>query len=220
MRADLATRPPFQIPVMDIERVGSQRVGSQAARRHPGWPTPRHGPARGSGGAVEPAHLSEILAIWRLSLICFPDDSLPYAILAHYLTNRDSSILVVRQGPSVAGFGTLWMTRDGGCSLGVIVSLGVDPVHRRRGIGRRLLREAYRWCQQAGAERLQLKVAQDNAVALTLFCSEGYRMVGRLPHYYGVGRHALRMERSAQPEGSAVDSLKPGPASAMISDIR
>jgi len=119
---------------MDIERVGSQRVGSQAARRHPGWPTPRHGPAAR--------------------------------------------------------------------------------------IGRRLLREAHRWCLQAGAERLQPKAAQDNAVALTLFCSEGYRMVGRLPHYYGVGRHALRMERSAQPEGSAVDSLKPGPASAMISDIR
>jgi len=96
-----------------------------------------------------------------------------------------------------------------------------DPAARAgAGIGRRLLREAYRWCLQGGGERLQPRATQDNAVALTLYRSEGYRVVGRLPHYYGVGRHPLRMERSAQPQGSAVDSLKPGPASAMMSDIR
>ncbi len=77
-----------------------------------------------------------------------------------------------------------------------------DPAARAGArIGRRLLREAYRWCQQAGAERLQLKVAQDNAVALRLFWSEGYRVVGRLPHHYGVGRDGLRMERPARPQG-------------------
>lgn len=81
--------------------------------------------------------------------------------------------------------------------MGIFVSLGVDPVHRGNGIGRRLLWEAERWCWQAGADCVQLSVAGDNVVALALYRSNSYRVVDRLPDYYGIGRDGLRMERAA-----------------------
>jgi ribosomal protein S18 acetylase RimI-like enzyme len=91
--------------------------------------------------------------------------------------------------------------QDRYADLGLIVSLGVGAIHRGNGIGRRLLREAHRWCQQARVECMRLKVAQDNTVALALYRSQGYRVVGTLPHYYGVGRDGLRMERRAPRPG-------------------
>jgi len=164
----------------------------------------------------EPARLSELSAVWRLGMTCFSDSALPYAVLGPYLTGRDSTILIVRQQLGVAGFAVLRLARDRGRLMGVIVSLGVDPTHREQGIGRRLLRESCRWCRQAGAERLRLEVAQDNVPALALYRSQGYRAVAILPHYYGVERDGLRMERSVLPRGATVESLKGGPAGDMI----
>lgn len=134
-------------------------------------------------------------------MACFSDSALSYAVLGHYLTGRDSTILIVRQQSGVAGFAVLRLARDRGRLMGVIVSLGVDPAHREQGIGRRLLRESCRWCRRAGAERLRLEVAQDNMPALALYRNQGYRALARLPHYYGVGRDGLRMERSVLTHG-------------------
>lgn len=157
----------------------------------------RSGPSRGTGGAVGPARLSELLAVWRLGLVCFYHDALPYAVLGQYLTGRNSTILIARRGSDLAGFAVLRLARDRGQRTGLIVSLGVDPVHRENGIGRHLLQEAQRWCLRAGAEFLRLEVAQDNVPALALYRSQGYRVVAKLPHYYGAGQDGLRMERPA-----------------------
>ncbi|MBI4573281.1 MAG: GNAT family N-acetyltransferase [candidate division NC10 bacterium] len=192
------------------------RASAKTVRDRVGRPTHRPRRWHATGSAIRQARLSELSAVWRLGVACFSDDGLSHAVLGHYLTARDSTILVVRRGSALAGFAVLRLARDRGRAIAIIVSIGVDPEHRGNGIGRHLLREAQRWCQQAGAECVQLKVAQDNVVALALYRSHGYRVVGRLPHYYGVGRDGLRMERPAQPAASVMDPLKSGPASAMI----
>lgn len=154
------------------------------------WP----GPAEACR-AIRPARLSELTAVWQLAVACFSDDALSSAVLGLYLTGRNSTVLVVRNGSGLAGFTVLRVARDQGQPIGLIVSLGVDEACRRNGIGRRLLRAARRWCQQAGAVRMRLDVARDNAGALALYRDQGYRVVGTQPHYYGVGRDGLRMER-------------------------
>jgi ribosomal protein S18 acetylase RimI-like enzyme len=188
MRADPATgRPPRLLATgIEDEVRGSERHGRPG--RQAGRPVARAGPT----------HLSDLLAVWRLGVTCFSDDGLPCR-LGVYLTGGHSTVLTVWQRSRLAGFAVLRLERERGRHVGVIVSLGVDPVHRGNGIGRRLLREAHRWCRQAGAERIRLGVARDNGPALALCRSQGYRMVGRLLHYYGVGRDGLRMERSAPP---------------------
>ncbi|HVA38316.1 MAG TPA: GNAT family N-acetyltransferase [Candidatus Dormibacteraeota bacterium] len=56
----------------------------------------------------------------------------------------------------------------------VILTLFVERRARGRGIGRRLLRRAYRWGRRRGHARVQLSASPHNAGALALYRSEGF----------------------------------------------
>lgn len=84
---------------------------------------------------------------------------------------------------------------DGGLSQGAILlrvaggeaeilDLGVVPACRRRGLARVLLASAEHAVRAAGATRIVLEVATDNAAALALYRAEGYAEAGRRPRYY------------------------------------
>jgi len=65
-----------------------------------------------------------------------------------------------------------------------ILSLGVVPAMRRRGIARRLLSAVANEAKRRGAERLFLEVAIDNGPALALYRRAGFAKVGRRAGYY------------------------------------
>jgi ribosomal protein S18 acetylase RimI-like enzyme len=77
-----------------------------------------------------------------------------------------------------------------------LVAVGVVVARRREGIARRLVEHCAARAKAAGAERLMLEVAADNAVALALYHAVGFAEVGRRPGYYGAGR--------ARPAGDAI----------------
>jgi|GEM_PF-4837025 len=56
----------------------------------------------------------------------------------------------------------------------VVLTLFVERRARRQGIGRRLLRRAYRWGRRLGHTRIQLSVSPNNAGALAFYKSEGF----------------------------------------------
>jgi ribosomal-protein-alanine N-acetyltransferase len=76
-----------------------------------------------------------------------------------------------------------------------VLTLAVEPSHRRRGVARALLRAGLGQAAAAGAEEAFLEVAADNAPALALYRSEGFVEAGHRGGYY---------RRS---EGEAVDAL-------------
>jgi ribosomal-protein-alanine N-acetyltransferase len=76
-----------------------------------------------------------------------------------------------------------------------ILTLAVDPAHRRQGLARALLTASLAAAQAAGAEAVFLEVAADNIAALGLYQSEGFERVGRRPGYY------------ARSGGAAADAL-------------
>ena len=76
-----------------------------------------------------------------------------------------------------------------------ILTLAVHPSARRRGLGARLVRAAEARAVAAGAERLFLEVAEDNAAARALYAALGFQPMGRRPRYY------------ARPQGPAIDAL-------------
>lgn len=65
-----------------------------------------------------------------------------------------------------------------------LLSIGVAPSFRGRGIGARLLREVIDRCREAGARRLFLEVDVDNRFAQRLYESFGFERVGVRPDYY------------------------------------
>jgi ribosomal-protein-alanine N-acetyltransferase len=65
-----------------------------------------------------------------------------------------------------------------------IITLGVDPGRRRRGLGRTLLAAGLNEAAARGSVRLFLEVAADNAAALALYRAAGFAEIGRRPDYY------------------------------------
>ncbi len=59
--------------------------------------------------------------------------------------------------------------------VGFVYDIWVAPEHRRRGVGRSLLREAERWARAKGYAAIKLEVADANAPAAALYRSAGYR---------------------------------------------
>ena len=99
------------------------------------------------------------------------------------------------EGPSPAGFLLARVTLDD-CE---ILSIGVAPGHRRRGMARALMERAQRLATGSGARRMFLEVAEDNWGARRLYAGLGFAPVGVRPNYYrrGVGSvAALTMRRA------------------------
>jgi [ribosomal protein S18]-alanine N-acetyltransferase len=65
-----------------------------------------------------------------------------------------------------------------------VIAIGVRPAQQRRGVGRVLLEEIVARAARAGAARLFLEVAEDNAPARALYAAAGFAQVGRRPNYY------------------------------------
>jgi ribosomal-protein-alanine N-acetyltransferase len=86
---------------------------------------------------------------------------------------------------------TLYVALEGGFALGRVtgpeaelLTLAVDPLARRRGIGRRLVVAFEAAAAARGAEEVLLEVAVTNVAARALYGGLGYIRVGRRPGYY------------------------------------
>lgn len=65
-----------------------------------------------------------------------------------------------------------------------LLTLATDPAYRRKGLAAQTLRAAEVECAKAGATRMFLEVAEDNAAARALYSKAGYSQIGRRPGYY------------------------------------
>jgi ribosomal-protein-alanine N-acetyltransferase len=65
-----------------------------------------------------------------------------------------------------------------------ILTLAVEPAHRRRGVARALLTAGLGLAVRAGAETCFLEVAADNAAALALYRAAGFEEAGHRSGYY------------------------------------
>ena len=72
-----------------------------------------------------------------------------------------------------------------------IVTLGVHPDHRGRGIARRLMQQM----QRAQVNTISLHVAATNIGAQEFYSNLGYSPTKRVRDYYARGDHAIYMQR-------------------------
>ena len=82
--------------------------------------------------------------------------------------------------PEIVGFSALYRV-DGEAELW---NIAVAPTHRRRGIGRALLREAFERLADAGAHRVFLEVRESNLTAVEMYHSLGFVPLSRRKDYY------------------------------------
>lgn len=149
----------------------------------------REAPA-GVVASIEAIRQTDLAAVAALHARCFDE--------------RWQPGLIARIAVGPAGFGLLWRhegetqgfvlcrTND---ARGEVLSLGVAPGARRRGIARALMTAAIDTVGERGLPALYLEVAEDNAAARHLYRTLGFAQVRRRPGYY------------ARPEAGAVDAL-------------
>lgn len=65
-----------------------------------------------------------------------------------------------------------------------LLSLGVVPAYRRRGVAGGLIDAVFERVRAEGVNRLYLEVAEDNDDARRLYKARGFEAVGRRPGYY------------------------------------
>ncbi len=94
--------------------------------------------------------------------------------------------------------GTLLLTRDGGFAVGrlagpeaEVLTLAVDPAHRRVGTATALVAELEARAAAQGGREVFLEVAATNTAARALYERLGYRQAGLRPQYYAPGIDAL-----------------------------
>lgn len=110
---------------------------------------------------------------------CF-DDGWSAAAIAALLATPGSFGLLSIASEAPSGFVLARIAAD----EAEIISLGVLPALRRRGLARGLLDAAALHAADSGVCRLFLEVAADNAAARGLYLREGFAQVGRRAGYY------------------------------------
>ena len=83
------------------------------------------------------------------------------------------------------------LVAEGGFAVGKVLggeaeieSVAVAHEARRKGIGRELCRAIMRWCEAAGAERIELEVRAASLGARKLYEGLGFSEIGRRTAYY------------------------------------
>ncbi|MFC5141227.1 ribosomal protein S18-alanine N-acetyltransferase [Actinomycetospora rhizophila] len=132
----------------------------------------------------------------ELEAILFPGDD-PWSARAFREELRAGHrYLAARDGAELVGYGgvALLPGRLGQQAEAEIHTIGVDPAHQRRGIGRALLDGLLAAADAIGATTY-LEVRVDNAPARELYRAAGFEVVGTRRRYYASGADAHTMRR-------------------------
>lgn len=108
------------------------------------------------------------------------------------IRSPDTVGIIASVDQSISGFAMMFFG-DENAHLNL---LAVEPIYRRRGIGRELIAWLEDSCAIAGILRISLEVRADNDKAVRFYHSLGYESGERIARYYCGQETALRMTRT------------------------
>ncbi|NPV41345.1 MAG: GNAT family N-acetyltransferase [Anaerolineae bacterium] len=143
---------------------------------------------------IQPATWRDLFALSELEKICFKEDAWPLLELMGVLTFPGVVRLRAVVEKEMVGFIAGDARRAE--KTGWILTLGVLPFWRRRGIAYDLLSTCE---QQMGMPVVKLTVRRNNESALRLYEKMGYRQVDIWSRYYRSGEDGLVLEKTIAP---------------------
>ncbi len=121
--------------------------------------------------------------IVELENLCFPKEHAYTRRQLHYLLIKaNSTVLVETMGTLVRGFLIILYRR--GTTVAGIETINIDPAHRKKGIGLRLLFTAEERLRKKGFHHIRLEVAISNNAAIKLYEHAGFQKIMLLKKYY------------------------------------
>lgn len=137
------------------------------------------------------ADARDLESLYDLETVCFQKRRFRPEHLAWIVTNPHAQVLVQENGRGIDG--SLMVLFDGTTCR--VLSVGVRPSRRRRGIGRQLMVAAERLARARGSRVVRLEVSVTNRAAIRLYRGLGYQADGILHGYYSWGEDALSMSK-------------------------
>ncbi len=145
-----------------------------------------------------------------LEQACFTSDRLSRRSL-HRLLRRPNALFIGAVNPAapgrLLGYGLVLMRT--GTSLARLYSLAVDPAVRGQGVGQALMDALEAAALEQGAAFLRLEVRPDNASAIALYRSRGFKEFAVYQQYYEDLSDALRMTKPLLRRFGVVDGRVP-----------
>ena len=121
--------------------------------------------------------------IVELEKLCFPKEhAYTRRQLYYLLIKANSTVLVETTGTLVRGFLIILYRR--GTTVAGIETINVDPTHRKKGIGLRLLSVAEEHLRKKGIHKIRLEVSIANNAAIKLYEHTGFQKIMLLKKYY------------------------------------
>ena len=110
-----------------------------------------------------------------------------------FIVSSNCTLIVAEADRQVAGCALVLYRRDS--KLARLYTIAVGSTFRRRGYARRLLTAAEASAKRHGCRAMRLEVREDDAGAIRLYETSGYRLFGRRRRYYDGRIDALRFEK-------------------------
>ncbi|HKZ63435.1 MAG TPA: N-acetyltransferase [Thermoplasmata archaeon] len=143
---------------------------------------------------IRAADVHDLDALFELEDLCFAERKFRKEHLLWILKNPRASTYVYENGGLIGAVILLTEPRRMR-----VISVGVHPRHRRRGVGRDLMAAAEDVARRLRADEVRLEVNTSNAGAIAFYRELGYELLERLPAYYSWGADAYSMAKPIAP---------------------
>jgi len=139
---------------------------------------------------------SDLRAIMRIERECFGPERFSRETVLALIVREDSFTLIAEDDDDdLVGAAMCMFSSEIG--EGKIASIAVLEEHRRRGIGKALLKACEDSFRSLGLSLFTLEVGVDNEAAVNLYTSNGYLIDGVIKGFYSRGRDAYAMSKGA-----------------------
>lgn len=107
------------------------------------------------------------------------------------LAHTKNNVWIVEQDGRIVGF----LLANENKGKGHIATVNVANDHRRRGLAFKLITGCEDELKKRGFKEIWLEVSTDNAPAIILYLTMGYKITSWKRHYYRMYSHALEMSK-------------------------
>ena len=136
---------------------------------------------------------SDVCGIYEAERACF-HDPYPLETFTDLIKAHQGHFFVASDRGDIVGYAVA----SANAAQGHVVSIAVDPRHRRRHIGTALLSALTAKLAEEGIRQMRLEVRKGNAGAIAFYERMGYRVFSEIRQYYADGEDALVLARSAE----------------------
>ena len=137
--------------------------------------------------------MNDLEVMTRIERSSFGEDSYHRELIEKLLSEKKFHNVFAEVDHEGVGYATFF--EDGRRRRARLVTIAVIPDHRNRGYAKAMLEFLEKEMGGLGLRMASLEVGATNVPAMNLYLSNGYRIAGRMPNYYGKGKDALYMEK-------------------------